>query len=152
MFLYTLSSYFEKYIYLHKDTILYDWKLEKYQRSNFIIIEDVKVFHHHTIITKNCIIYFVVQIVPVFAIVSCFSWLLNRFDIALEVCILRTFLLSGPGSSCIFSTPLLKSAISFFVYLCCFLLFYFPYGFLQDIEYNYLCYTVGPWCLSILLI
>ena len=75
MFLYTLSSYFEKNIYLHKDTILYDWKLEKYQRSNFI--EDVKVFHHHTVITKNCIIYFVVQIVPALAIGE-----IGPFDVA----------------------------------------------------------------------
>ena len=91
--------------------------MEKYQRSNFIIIEGVRVFHHHTVITKNCIIYFVVQIVPAFAIVSCFSWLLNHFEIALAVCVLSTFLLSGTlwylRSSHSFHVPVMESTIFF---------------------------------------
>ena len=29
---------------------------------------------------------------------------------------------------------------------------FFHYGLLQDIEYSFLSYTVGPWCLSILYI
>ena len=40
------------------------------------------------------------------------------------------------------------------VCMCVYVLFqiFFPYKLLQNIEYNSLCYTVGPYCLFILYI
>ena len=38
------------------------------------------------------------------------------------------------------------------VCVCVLFQIFFPYKLLENIEYNSLCYTVGPYCLSILYI
>ena len=40
------------------------------------------------------------------------------------------------------------SVIHMYTYI--YILDYFPFRLLQNIEYNSLCYTVGPCCLSVL--
>ena len=46
------------------------------------------------------------------------------------------------------SYNILYKYVSYIIYILFHILFH--YGLLQDIEYSFLCYTVGPYCLSIL--
>lgn len=63
------------------------------------------------------LLHFVVQIVPALAIRSSFNWFLCSFDMPLLLWgfllwALSYFLQNAPGSSCVFSAPVLGSATS----------------------------------------